>query len=172
MHLILLLRLIGRFLGVVEPVLSMSNLNFFLQFRQRVHEINTGRKIRVYDEDSLGISQTKIMDLVSKTFTRIKDSEREAFFSSFLRGIRILNPTPESISGDGSPDLDLDSIFERVIEFDIIEGKMRADEAMTLFANFSILKPNEWGPWIEESCGCSHEDVKILQSFFVQCLTV
>jgi hypothetical protein len=155
------IRLIGRFLGVVEPALSMSNLNFFLQFRQRVSEINTGRKIRVYDEDSLGISQMRIMELVSKTFTRIKDSEREAFLSSFLSGIRVLNPTPESVSGDGSPDLDLDSIFERAIECDIIEGKMRADEATTLFADFAKLKSDEWGPWIEAACRCSQEDVNI-----------
>jgi hypothetical protein len=158
-ELTLMFRLIGRFLGVVEPVLSMSNLNFFLQFRQRVNEINTGRKIRIYDEDCLGISQTRIIELVSKTFTRIKDNEKELFLSSFLNGIRVLNPAPECVSGDGSADLDLDSVYERVIECDIIEGKIRADEAMTLFADFAKLKEDEWSLWIEAESRCSKEDV-------------
>jgi hypothetical protein len=147
----------------------MNNLNFFLQFRQRVNEISSGRKIRVYDEDSLGVSQMRILELVSKTFTRIKDSERDAFLSSFLCGIRVLNQTPESVSGDGSPDLDLDSIFERAIECDIAEGKMRADEATALFVNLAQLKPDEWSPWIEAASGCSQEDVNPFSKSFLLC---
>lgn len=154
--------MIGRFLGVVEPALSMSNLNFFLQFRQRVNDINTGRKIRIYDEDSIGISQMRILEIVTKTFTRIKDCEREVFMQSFLKGVRVLNHTPESVSGDSSPDLDLDTVFEKAIECDIAEGRMRTDEAMQLFDDFAKLNMDQWGPWIQDASGCSEEDVNFL----------
>jgi hypothetical protein len=143
----------------------MNNLNFFLQFRQRVAEINTGRKTKIYDEDSVGISQMRILELVSKTFTRIKDSEREVFLSSFLKGVRVLNNNPESVSGDGSPDLDLDHVFERAIECDVAEGKMRTDEAQALFDDFAKLETEQRGPWIQAASGCSHEDVIFLRFF-------
>jgi hypothetical protein len=151
--------LIGRFLGVVEPVLSMSNLNFFLQFRQRVNEINTGRKTRIYDEDSIGISQTRILEIVTKTFTRIKICEKDVFLQSFLKGVRVLNHTPEAVSGDSSPDLDLDTVFEKAVECDIAEGRMRTDEAVLLFDDFSKLNMDQWGPWIQAASECSEEDV-------------
>jgi hypothetical protein len=156
----------GRFLGVVEPALSMNNLNFFLNFRQRVNDFNTGRKIRIYDEDSVGISQLKIMDIVTKTFTRIKDSEREGFLTSFLKGVRVLNQTPESVSGDSSPDLDLDHVFERAIEYDVAEGKMRTDEALALFGDFIKLDSDQRGPWIQSVSGCSETDVRFVRFVF------
>ena len=152
--------MIGRFLGVVEPVLSMSSLNFFLQFRQRANEINTGngRKFKMYDEEFIGVSQMRILELVTKAFSRIKDNERDSFLSSFLKGIRVLNQTPEPVSGDGSPDLDLDSVFERAVECDLTEGKMRTDETLAMFDTFTKLQPDQWGPWIQDASSLSSQD--------------
>lgn len=161
--------MIGRFLGVVEPVLSMNSLNFFLQFRQRVNEINTGRKPRIYDEEFIGVSQMRILELVSKTFTRIKEQEheRDDFLSSFLKGVRVLNANPEQVSGDFSPDLDLDSVFERAIECDLAEDKMRTDETLAMFDSFSKLEPDQWGPWIQDaSRSSSLDDVSLSHQMF------
>ena len=155
----------GRFLGVVEPVLTMSNLNFFMQFRQRINEMHTGRKNRIYDEDSIGMSQIKILELLSKTFTRIKDTEREAFFSSFLKGVRVLNQNPESFSGDNSPDLDMDHVLERAMEYDSAESKMRTDEASALFDDFAKLEIDQRVNWIQSASSCSQEDVNFLIVF-------
>ena len=78
---------------------------------------------------------------------------------SFLKGVRVLNHTPESVSGDSSPDLDLDTVFEKAIECDIAEGRMRTDEAVLLFDDFSKLNMDQWGPWIQAASECSEEDV-------------
>jgi hypothetical protein len=106
------------------------------------------------------------MEIVTKTFARIKDSERESFLSSFLNGVRALNKTPEAVSGDSSPDLDLDSVFERAIECDLAEGRLRENEASTLFEEFSKLDPDEWSSWIQATSGCSETDVKLCTLFF------
>ena len=83
----------------------------------------------------------------------------------FLKGVRILNQNPESVSGDNSPDLDLDHVFERAIEYDSAEGKMRTDEALALFDDFAKLELDQRVNWIQSSSRCSQEDVNFLVVF-------